>query len=293
LEDWKKQFRKYEIRIRKAISSHLQGDFHSVFKGSGLEYDDVRAYQYGDDVRHIDWNVSAKGHGTFIKTYREEKEQSVFFLVDVSRSQDIGRKGNQKIDLAKTLTGVLALAAIKESSQVGLIAFSDRKELYIGPKKGEKHVYFLLNKLIKLQPESVRTSVKSGIIYSLNHIRKKSVVILISDFVDEGFEHELKGLARKHDLIIIQTTDPRESSLPRLGIIPVKEIESGKTRWLNTNGKQFNRLLRDRFTGNQDRLEQFCRLHEINYLQVDTSEDFVPKLIKLFKVRNKSMKRVS
>ena len=133
-----KKLRKYQIQIRKAINNQMQGDFHSVFKGSGLEFDDVRAYQYGDDVRIIDWNVTAKGHGTFVKTFREEKEQIVFFLIDVSASQEIGTPGNQKIDIAKEIGGVLALSAVEEQSQVGLICFSDQKERYVKPGKGQQ-----------------------------------------------------------------------------------------------------------------------------------------------------------
>ena len=133
------KLRRYEIEIRKAITSQMQGNFHSIFKGSGIEFDDVRAYQYGDDTRTIDWNVTAKGHGTFVKTFKEEKEQTVFFIIDLSASQEIGAKGKQKIDIGKEICGVLTLSAIKESSQVGLIGFTDLRELYIKPSKGMKH----------------------------------------------------------------------------------------------------------------------------------------------------------
>jgi uncharacterized protein (DUF58 family) len=210
-----KKLRKYQIQIRKAINNQMHGDFHSVFKGSGLEYDDVRAYQYGDDVRAIDWNVTAKGHGTFIKTFTEEKEQIVFFLIDVSASQEIGNPGKQKIDIVKELCGVLSLSAVKEQSQVGLICFSDDKEKYVKPGKGEKHAFRFISDLLHLKPKSLKTNISKSILYALNLIKRKSVVIMISDFIDEGYEHNLKALASQHDLVVIHISDKRETQLPR------------------------------------------------------------------------------
>src|SRR5690606_37751361 len=181
-----KKLRKYEIQIRKAITSQMQGNYHSIFKGSGLEFDDVRTYQYGDDIRTIDWNVSAKGHGTFVKTYREEKEQTVFFLLDVSASQEIGTPGNKKIDVGKEICGVLTLSAIKEHSHVGVICFSDQKEQYIKPGTGVQHGYQLIKKIFDLRPSSSKTDLSKGILYTLKAIKRRSVVIVISDFIDEG-----------------------------------------------------------------------------------------------------------
>src|SRR6187401_1397320 len=166
-----KKLRKYEIQIRKAINSQMQGDFHSVFKGSGLEFDDVRPYQYGDDIRTIDWNVSAKGHGTFVKTFREEKEQTVFFILDVSASQDIGTEGKTKVDIGSEICGVLALAAVKESSHVGLICYSSERELYIKPGKGTSQAYQLIHGLVHLKPRSLNTNINKTLAFSLNAIR--------------------------------------------------------------------------------------------------------------------------
>ena len=148
------KLRKYEIQIRKALNSRMQGDFHSIFKGTGLEFDGVREYQYGDDPRTIDWNVSAKGNGTFVKTFKEEKEQTVYFLLDVSASQEIGNPGAQKMDIGKEVCGVLTLSAIKEQNKVGLVCFSDQKEAYMKSGKGSKHGYAILNELYKLKPKS-------------------------------------------------------------------------------------------------------------------------------------------
>jgi uncharacterized protein (DUF58 family) len=268
----------------------MHGDFHSVFKGSGLEFDDVRAYQYGDDVRIIDWHVSAKGHGTFVKKFKEEKEQTVFFVVDVSASQEIGRTGKKKIDLAKEITGVLALSAVQQQSQIGLGCFSDKKEKYIRPGKGEKHAFRVISELFQLVPSSMKTDIKRAILYTLDLLKRKSVVILVSDFIDENYEHNLKGLARKHDLVVVHLSDQRETNLPKLGIVPLIDKESKKTMWVNTSSILFRTKLSETFAGNRGRLEAFCRRQGANYVHIDTEEDYVPKLIKLFRVRNKSRK---
>ncbi|MCZ6899576.1 MAG: DUF58 domain-containing protein [Bacteroidetes bacterium] len=285
-----KKIRKYDIKIRKAINAHMQGDFHSIFKGSGLEFDDVRAYQYGDDIRTIDWNASAKGHGTFVKTFKEEKEQIVFFIIDVSASQEIGKPGQQKIDISKEICGILAFSAVKEGSQVGLICFSDQKEKYVKPGKGVKHAYQVLTNLYNLQPTSLQTNLAKAIDFSLNIIKRKSVVILISDFIDEGYEHNLKALSKKHDLVVIHINDKRETELPSLGIVPLLEKETKKTIWVNTASLDFRKNIAARYIGNQTKLATFCLKHQANYLSIRTDEDYVPKLIKLFNVRNKRMK---
>jgi uncharacterized protein (DUF58 family) len=290
MKDLFTKLHKYEIQIRKAIKSHLQGDFHSVFKGTGIEFDDVRTYQYGDDVRTINWNVTAKGTGTYVKTFKEEKEQTVFFLLDISASQEIGNPGTQKIDVGKEICGILALSAIKELSQVGLICFSDKKEKYLQPGKGMKHAYQILNTIFNIKPESVKTSLNNAILYALNIIKKRSIVILISDFIDDGYEHNLKGLARKHDLIVIQISDKRESSLPGLGIIPLLDKETGNTIWTNTSSKAFKQKWENEFIGNQKQLETLCKKNQADYLPISTDENYVPKLIKLFKIRNKVKK---
>lgn len=285
-----KKLRKYEIQIRKAINSQMQGDFHSIFKGSGIEFDDVRAYQYGDDVRTIDWNVSAKGHGTFVKTYKEEKEQSVFFILDVSASQEIGVDGSKKIDISKEICALLAISAIKENSQVGLMCFSDQNEKYIKPGKGIKHSQQIVSNIFSLQPTSKNTDLTEAIHYALNLLKRKSIIILISDFIDEGYEHNLKAMARFHDLVIIHINDKRETEFPKLGIVPLFDKESNKTLWMNTSSVGFRKMVNKRYKSNQQELEQFSLRNGANYLNVRTDEDYVPKLIRLFKVRNKSRK---
>ena len=285
-----KKLRKYEIQIRKAINSQMQGDFRSIFKGSGLEFDDVRPYQYGDDIRTIDWNVSAKGHGTFVKTFREEKEQTVFFILDVSASEDIGSEGRTKADIGKEICGVLALAAVKESSHVGLICFSDIKEKYFKPTKGHSQAYEIISALANLRPKSSKTNLAKAISFALNTIKRRSVIILISDFIDEGYFHNMKSLARRHDLVIIHISDKRETRLPKLGIIPALDKETNRTIWINTSFGGFREKVTKTYQERKKELNSFSRKHQINFLSLDTDEDYVPQLLKLFKVRNKTLK---
>ncbi|MFT6972439.1 MAG: hypothetical protein ACI905_001654 [Roseivirga sp.] len=285
------KLRKYEIQIRKAINSRMQGDFHSIFKGSGLEFDGVREYQYGDDTRSIDWNVSAKGHGTFVKTFKEEKEQTVFFLLDVSGSQEIGNEGAQKVDVGKEIASVLTLSAVKEQNRVGLLCFSDGKEKFVKSGKGNKHGYAIIHELYALKPKSGKTDISKAIGMALDAINKKSVVVLISDFIDEGYEKNLRTLAKRHDLVVIHLKDDRETNLPNLGIIPVYDKESRKTVWVNTSSRDFRNKLEKRYSTNKDELRQLCVKSQINYVEINTKDYYIPQLIKLFKVRNKSMKR--
>jgi len=268
----------------------MQGDFHSVFKGSGLEFDDVRSYQYGDDVRHIDWNVSAKGHGTFIKTFKEEKEQNIFFVLDVSASQEIGKPGNQKIDIAKEICGVLSLAGVKEASSVGVLCFSDDKEKYIKPEKGLKHAYKLITTIYKLNPQSLKTNLNKALMLAMSIVKRKSLIIVISDFVDTDYERNLKAMGRKHDLVVIHISDQRETAFPQLGIVPLYDKELQKTIWVNTSSKATRSKLDSYYSGNRKVLEELCKRNNTNYLHIDTNEDYVPKLIKLFKIRNRVRK---
>ncbi|MDG1276794.1 MAG: DUF58 domain-containing protein [Algoriphagus sp.] len=285
------KLRKYEIMIRKVANNHLQGEYQSLFKGSGLEFDDLRPYQYGDDVRTIEWKVSAKGHGTFVKTFREDKEQSVFFLLDISASQDIGQEGNRKIDQGKIIAGVLTLAAVFEGSQVGLISYSDEKEKLILPAKGGKQGVKMIKGIFEHENRSLKTDLNGLFTFALNLIKKRAVVVVISDFIDSGYERPFRALAERHDLVAIQLTDPRESVLPSLGIIPVYDKERGKTTWVNTAFGSFSKKIADTFTTERANLKDICKKNQINYLTIDTTQDIVAPLIELFKYRNKSMKR--
>ena len=291
MKDVIKKLRRYEIRIRKAINSQMQGDFHSIFKGSGLEFDDVRPYQWGDDIRNIDWKVTAKGHGTFMKTFIEEKEQTVFFLLDVSASQEIGKDKRQKIDLAKEVTGLLALSAIREGSKVGVLCYSDQVEDYIKPGKSIKHAYEIVNRLFSLKIKSKKTDLDGSIKYTLNLLNRKAIIFMVSDFIDEEFSHSLRGLARKHDLVVVHISDKSESAIPHLGIVPLYEKESGKTVWLNTSSTEFKNVFEKTHGKNKETLEDFCKRNDVNYVAIGTEDEYVPKLIRLFRHRNRGNAR--
>ncbi len=283
--DYLTRLRHIEIRIRKAVNSQMRGSFRSVFKGTGLEFADLRTYQYGDDVRAIDWNVSSKGHGTFVKVFREEKDQTVFFLVDVSASQQVGPQERTKLDVTKEVCGVLAMSAIREASHVGLYAFSDQKEGYFKPENSLKSGYQMIVSLFKLQPQSRGTKLVDALLFTLNVLKRRSVVILLSDFQDVNYEQSLKALARKHDLVVIHFYDQREVKLPPLGIIPVYDAETGRTSWVNTSSRAFRTQLQTTFNDNRTRLERLCKQYKANYLALNTQDDYVPKLIELFRVK--------
>ena len=285
-----RKLRKYEIQIRKAITTQMQGDFHSVFKGSGLEYEDVRSYQYGDDERSIDWNVSAKGHGTFVKTYKEEKEQSVFLILDVSGSQTIGPEKQQKIDIGKEICGILALTAARQSASIGLICISDQKEKFVRPGKGIEQAYALVKTLYELKPQSTKTNLSAGIKTALSVIKRRSMLLLISDFIDRNYEKEITMLARKHDLIVVQLMDQREQHFPGLGIIPLRDAESGQVSWVNTSSEAFRQKYLNDLALNRENLQNLCRRHKADYLAIDTSGDYVLQLVNLFQIRKKTRK---
>ncbi|MGR3811370.1 DUF58 domain-containing protein [Jiulongibacter sp. NS-SX5] len=276
---------KFEIRIRKAVNSQMHGNFSSIFKGSGLEFADLRTYQYGDDVRTIDWITTAKGQGAYVKIFKEEKEQTVFFLLDVSASQEVGKRGKLKIDRAKEICGTLALSALKESSHVGLYCFSDQKELYLKPQSGIKFAYKFILKLFQLEPESKVTDISGAIKFALNILKRKSVMILISDFRDDGYQQNLKALAKNHDLVVIHLYDKRELGLPSLGIIPIEDQERGTTRWVRTSSRDFRESLRLEFEEKSEELRTLCRKYDANYLEISSDEDFVTRLVDLFRLR--------
>jgi uncharacterized protein (DUF58 family) len=286
LKDIISKLRKYEVRIRKAVHSHMHGNYHSIFKGSGIEFSDLREYQYGDDIRTIDWNVTAKGHGSYVRLFQEDKEQHIIFLVDVSSSLEIGKKDQTKLDIIKEITGVLMLSAVKEGSEIGLVCYSDKKELYIAPDKGIKHAYFLINRLFNLEPESKLTDLNKATQYTLSILKRKSIVIVLSDFIDDQYEKNLISLSKKHDLVIIQIQDSREMFLPSMGIIPLIDTETNRTIWTNSSSKRFRSNMEKRQRLIQEKLELFSKAYESNYTCINTHEDYITKLVELFRVRN-------
>ena len=286
-----RRLRHLEIRIRKAVEVQLQGDFHSVFKGTGLEFDDVRLYQYGDEVRAIDWAVSSKGHGTFIKTYKEEKEQQVLVMLDVSGSLDVGNGQHHKLDVARDIAGLLALSAARQGSALGLLAFSDQKELYMPPGKGPRAAYALIRRLFALEPISRRTGVRAGIRTALGLLKRRSLVVLISDFIDGSYERELTMLAQRHDLIVVQLVAPRELTFPAVGIVPLRDAETGQVRWVNTSAPDFQSRVVATAAFREAELVNICRRQRTGFLALSTEGDFVPQLVNLFRHRQQLGRR--
>jgi len=274
-----------DIRIRKAINTQMHGNFSSVFKGSGLEFSDLRQYQYGDDVRHIDWNSTAKGHGTFIKLFKEEKEQTVFFLMDVSASQNISNGENSKLKTLKEVAGVLIFSAMQEAGNIGLCCYSDKNEKFIAPGAGKKHGYQVINELFKLIPESTGTDLKQALKFTLQVLKRKSLIFVLSDFIDTGYHDLLRAMSKKHDLVIIQIHSDIELKLPAMGIIPIYDPEKRKTTWVNTSATSFKTLLAQEIHTNSQNLNDLSKQWQANYIQIKAGSDFVPSLIKLFRIR--------
>ena len=281
-----KKVRKYEIKIRKFLNSRNQGDYKSIFKGTGLDFDDLRPYQYGDDFRTINWNITAKEDVLYTNTYKEEKEQSVFFLLDISKSQNIGEK-KTKISVIKEIASVLTLSALNQKSQVGLICFSDIKELYIDSRKGNAHGYRLIRELYKHKNKSEKTNIAGMIDFFMNVNKKKSLVILLSDFIDSNYHSKLRSLSKMHDVICIHIYDKIEINIPKLGIIELKNEENNYSRWINTSSQKFRESVIKTYTTEPDKLKKELLKYGITYLKIDSEKNYIKDLIKLFKSRKK------
>ena len=281
-----KKVRKYEIEIRKYLNNSNQGDYNSIFKGSGIDFDDLRPYQYGDDHRSINWNISAKEDKIYTNTYKEDKEQSVFFLVDVSQSQHIGKEEN-KINISKEIASVLTISALNTNSQVGILCFSDQKELFIQSKKGASHGYRIIKNLYELNQISKKTNISSMIKFFMNTVKKKSLVILISDFIDKDYDKNMRALAKKHDVVCLHIYDDYETNIPNLGIIELEEKENNFRKWVNTSSSSFKKLSDNLFISKPEELKKKMNAIGINYLKINSKENYVKNLIKLFKYRKK------
>ena len=281
-----KKVRKYEIEIRKYLNNSNQGDYNSIFKGSGIDFDDLRPYQYGDDHRSINWNISAKEDKIYTNTYKEDKEQSVFFLVDVSQSQHIGKEEN-KINISKEIASVLTISALNTNSQVGILCFSDQKELFIQSKKGASHGYRIIKNLYELNQKSKKTNISSMIKFFMNTVKKKSLVILISDFIDKDYDKNMRALAKKHDVVCLHIYDDYETNIPNLGIIELEEKENNFRKWVNTSSSSFKKLSNNLFISKPEELKKKMNAIGINYLKINSKENYVKNLIKLFKYRKK------
>ena len=284
-----KKVRQIEIRTKNVVNDFFGGDYHSNFKGRGMTFSEVREYVPGDDVRSIDWNVTARTGKPHIKIFEEERELSVLILIDVSSSGVFGSKKDLKIDLGVEIAAMLSFSAIKNNDKVGLALFSDKIEKYIPPKKGKKHVLRLITDIVNhdFENSNKRTSIKTAIDFANKISKRKSVIFLISDFIDDNFWNELKFLNFKHDVIGLQIYDSYERNFPNVGLINIHDSETGENTWIDTTSKKN----RDKFQKNSDeKLDKFsmkCKNIGFDLLQINTDDDYIKFLMQFFRSRAK------
>ena len=282
-----KKVRQIEIRTKNIVNDFFGGDYHSNFKGRGMTFSEVREYVPGDDVRSIDWNVTARTGKPHLKIFEEERELSVLILIDVSSSGVFGSKKNLKIDLGVEIAAMLSFSAIKNNDKVGLALFSDKVEKYIPPKKGKKHVLRLITDIVNhdFENSNKRTSIKTAIDFANKISKRKSVIFLISDFIDDNFWNELKFLNFKHDVIGLQIYDSYERNFPNLGIINIHDSETGENTWIDTTSKKN----RDKFQKNSvEKLNSFskkCKNIGFDLIQISTDDDYIKFLMQFFRSR--------
>jgi uncharacterized protein (DUF58 family) len=283
--DLLKKVRKIEIKTR-GLSNHIfAGEYHSAFKGRGMAFSEVREYQYGDDIRNIDWNVTARFNHPFIKVFDEERELTVMLVIDVSGSRDFGTSLRLKKTLIAELSAVIAFSAIQNNDKIGAILFTDHVEKFIPPKKGRQHILRLIRELIEFEPQSKNTGVDEGLRFLTNAIKKRSIAFVISDFISPDFQESLKIVNRKHDVVCLRIYDRRETELPSMGLIKVKDAEKGTFVWIDSASHSVREKYRQWWEERQTLLTDLFAKNGIDNVLIRTDEDYVKPLIKLFKHR--------
>ena len=282
-----KKVKQVEIRTRGLVNDLFGGEYHSVFKGRGMAFSEVREYQPGDDIRLIDWNVTARNGSPFIKIFEEERELTVYLLVDISKSGEFGSQNQLKQEFGAEIASVLGFSAIKNNDKVGLILFSNDIEKYVVPKKGKSHVLRVIRELLYNTPKGNKTSIKNALDYLFKVAKRKSVIFLISDFIDDDYWASLKVVNRKHDLIGIRLFDPAEKLLPDIGVIKVRDPESGSSFWIDTSNKGEMEKLKNQINADFDTFNKQAKKIGFDIISVSTNGDFVDPLISLFRKRDK------
>ena len=282
-----KKVRHIEIRTRGLVNDLFGGEYHSVFKGRGMSFSEVREYYPGDDIRLIDWNVTARSSFPHVKIFEEERELTVYLIIDISKSGDFGTLDKYKNEIAAEIAAVLGFSAIKNNDKVGLIMFSDKIEKYVPPKKGKSHVLRVVRELLYHKSEGQKTSINNALDFLLKVAKRRSVVFLISDYIDHDYWKSLKIANRKHDLIGIKVSDIAESYIPNLGLLKIHDPESNQEFWVDTSSKS-DRL---NFSNNQldasNNFKKECDKIKFDLIQIDTNEDYVDPLMSFFKGREK------
>jgi uncharacterized protein (DUF58 family) len=280
-----KKVRKIEIKSRGLSNQIFSGEYHSAFKGRGMAFSEVREYQMGDEIRSIDWNVTARFNQPYVKVFEEEREMTVMLLVDVSASKNFGTKKQFKQDLITEICAVLAFSAINNNDKVGVIFFSDQVEKFIPPKKGKSHILMIIRELIDFEPEHSGTNLKEALRYFTLAIKKRCTAFLISDFLTEGYADELKIANKKHDLVALQIYDERETELPNVGLIEMEDAESGELRWVDTSSVSNRNYYRAEAMRKQDNIRENLRKSGVDHVRLATHQSYIQPLMNLFKRR--------
>jgi uncharacterized protein (DUF58 family) len=281
------KIRRIQITTNKLVNESLAGEYHSVFKGRGMEFDEVREYQHGDDIRTIDWNVSSRAGHPFVKRYVEERELTVMLLIDTSASGAFGSVNKMKSEIAAEISALLAFSAIKNNDRVGAILFTDRVEKFIPPRRGSTHVLRVVREVLFYKPAHRCTSIQKAIEHLNLVLHKRSVVFLISDLLDQGFEQSLKVANRKHDIVIIQIVDPLERELPKAGILEIRDAETGEIARVDTSLPWIRATFRENWSKNQNRIQKLFESHRIDHVTLETGQPYDVPLVRFFKERVK------
>ncbi len=281
-----KRVRQIEIKTRGLSSNIFAGEYHSAFKGRGMMFSEVREYQFGDDIRNIDWNVTARFNHPYIKVFEEEREMTVMLLIDVSGSREFGTTWRFKKNIITEMAAVLAFSAIQNNDKAGVIFFSDKIEKFIPPKKGKKHILHIIRELISFTPEERKTDISGVLKYLTNAIKKRCTTFVISDFIDDNFEDALKIANQKHDVVALRVFDPREAEMPDIGFVQFKDAETGDYQWINTSNRKNREMYHQWWIENEQRIKSVFTRCGIDNVAVKTDEDYVKALMSLFKKRS-------
>ena len=282
-----KKVRKIEIKTRGLSSNIFAGQYHSAFKGRGMAFSEVREYQYGDDVRDIDWNVTARFHRPYVKVFEEERELTVMLLIDVSGSLDFGTQKQMKRDMVTEIAATIAFSAIQNNDKIGVVFFSDKIEKYIPPKKGRKHILYIIREMLDFQPESKRTDVKQAVEFLSSVQKRRTTAFILSDFyVRNDFMQSLQIANRKHDVVAIQVYDQRAKDLPDVGLMRVVDAETGFEQYVDTSSKRLRDSYRKYWMNRQTQLLETFNKSNVDNVSIATNEDFVKALMMLFKQRS-------
>ncbi len=280
-----KKVRKIEIKTRGLSRNIFAGEYHTAFKGRGMTFSEVREYQYGDDIRSIDWNVTARFNHPYIKVFEEEREMTMMLLIDVSASGEFGTTCQIKREMMTEIAATIAFSAIQNNDKIGVIFFTDKVEKFIPPQKGKKHVLYIIRELLGFEPKSRLTNINSTLQYLTNAIKKRCTAFVISDFIDSNFTNALTIANRKHDMVAVQVYDKRETELPSVGLMKVKDAETGKDLWIDTSNKTMRTAYAVRWLKRQDELKLVFTKSGVDSVSIATDEDYVKALMKLFKQR--------